>query len=176
MIYYSNPFAIDKNIGKAYNKFCELVPNDDDWIVLQDGDMMYLTPDWGNRINEAIHQNGQDFALLAPVTNRLNVPHQLHNNQFSNDHNIINHFNIAKGYNNPTAKEVESVAGVCMIFQKKTWKKIGGFVENSRTFDTQFCIALKKKGFRIGLIQNLYVYHQYRIWSETPQKDVKHLE
>jgi hypothetical protein len=47
-IFYSNPFDLDKNIGKAYNEYLASInANDDDWIVLQDGDILYLTPDWG---------------------------------------------------------------------------------------------------------------------------------
>src|SRR5690606_27666121 len=63
-IWYSNPYSTQKNIGKALNEVCELVP-DDDWIGLQDGDMMYLTTDWGLQIEEALKKYGNEFSLIG---------------------------------------------------------------------------------------------------------------
>jgi hypothetical protein len=50
-IFYSNPFDLNKNIGKVYNEYLSsLNANDEDWVVMQDGDILYLTGDWGKRI------------------------------------------------------------------------------------------------------------------------------
>ena len=79
MIIYSNPFRSDKNIGKAYNDFikCLNVP-DDTWIVLQDGDITYLTDDWGKRIEESLALDGEKFGLVGCRTNRIKQTYQLH--------------------------------------------------------------------------------------------------
>jgi len=95
-IFYSNPFSLDKNIGKAYNEYLASInANDEDWIVLQDGDILYLTPDWGKRIHDALSLDGDKFGLVGCYTNRLRSKHQLHEKSFSNDLNIRNHYNIA---------------------------------------------------------------------------------
>lgn len=177
-IWYSNPYSMTKNIGGAINDFCRLVPSDDDWIVIQDGDIIYLTPDWGVKIHEAIKVHGSKYALLGCMTNRLNSLHQLHQHKRSDDHDIKNHFDIAKTYNENTCIDVTSknIAGCWMAFKKSTWQKVGCFKENDIAFDTDFCSRVKRKGMKIGLINNLYVYHLYRIWSDNPQKAKEHLK
>ena len=38
--------------------------NDNDWIVIQDGDIIYLTSDWGARIHKALEMDGDKFGLM----------------------------------------------------------------------------------------------------------------
>ena len=175
-VWYSNPFSLDKNFGKAINDFCELVPNLEDWIVIQDGDMTYLQPDFGKVIHDHIQANKKEFALLGCMTNRLAGTHQCHKGQMSDDHNILNHLEIAKTYTGNQCLEASGVAGVFMAFSKDTWLKVGKFKENTYTFDTDFCNKVRSKGLKIGVMQGLYVYHQYRPWSKTPKSDIQHLK
>jgi hypothetical protein len=175
-IWYSNPYSVEKNIGKAYNEFCDLVPNEDDWIVMQDGDMMYLRPDFGSVIHDTLQKHGDKYQLFGCLTNRLASTHQLHENTFSNDHDIMNHLQIAKQYDGTEVVDTHGIAGLFMCFQKKTWKKVGGFQENTHTFDSEFSVKVKRKGMKIGIMKGLYVYHQYRPWSNSPRTDVKHLK
>jgi cellulose synthase/poly-beta-1,6-N-acetylglucosamine synthase-like glycosyltransferase len=180
-IYYSNPYSVEKNIGKAINDFCQIVPNDDDWIVVQDGDILYLTPDWGKRIHDALKVDGDRFGLVSCYTNRLSSGHQLHGGKRSDNHDIRHHYEIAMSYTREGIEEIKrfnNIAGFFMAFKKSTWRKVGGFRENDIAFDTTFCTAVKAKGYKIGLIRSLYVYHAYRIWNEDgkPQRDKAHLK
>lgn len=180
-IYYSNPYSVQKNIGKAINDFCAIVPNEDDWIVIQDGDILYLTPDWGKRIQDAIKKDGDKFGLVSCYTNRLSSGHQLYGGKRSDNHDIRYHYKIANTYNAEgiePLKRHQNIAGFFMAFKKSTWRKVGGFRENDIAFDTSFCMAVKSKGYKIGLIRSLYVYHAYRIWNEDgkPQADRAHLK
>src|SRR5690606_25808907 len=43
-IWYFVPGAGDKNLGAALNRHCELVPSDDDWILIRDNDTAFLHP------------------------------------------------------------------------------------------------------------------------------------
>lgn len=177
-IYYSNPFSIEKNIGKAYNQFCDLVPNDDDWIVLQDGDILYLTSDWGRRIYDSLKKDGDKYGLVSCYTNRLASSSQLHNSKRSDNHDIKHHAKIAESYTKTGIKEhrATGVAGLFMAFKKSTWKAVGGFAEDSISFDTDFSQRVRRKGMKIGLMTNLYVYHWYRGWeTANPQKSKGHL-
>jgi len=177
-IFYSNPYALDKNIGKAYNEFVRsLNAKDDDWIVLQDGDILYLTHDWGKRIHDALSLDGDKFGLVSCYTNRLRGKHQLHGNEFSYDTDIKNHYDIALTYNREGIEETKHyVAGFFMAFKYKTWKAAKGFKENSAAFDSIFSVHVKELGLKIGLIRSLYVFHAYRIWSDKePWNDNKHL-
>lgn len=177
-IYYSNPFRSDKNIGKAYNDFIKkLSPNDDDWIVLQDGDMMYLTPDWGKRIEDALRLDGHKFGIVGCYTNRLNSVNQLHGRKLSEDFNIKNHHDISLGYNEEGIEPFgHIVAGMFMAFQYKTWKMVGGFVEKNISCDAIFNQMIFERGMTSGLIRSLYVFHLYRIWADKdPRNERKHL-
>jgi hypothetical protein len=176
-IFYSNPFSLDKDIGKAYNEYlCSLNANDDDWIVMQDGDILYLTPDWGKRINDALCLDGDKFGLVGCYTNRLRSKHQLHENAFSYDLNLRNHFEIANSYKEDGIQEIKQyIAGFFMAFQYKTWKKIK-FTENSLAFDSLFSMRVKELDLKIGLIRSLYVFHGYRLWADVdPWNEKKHL-
>lgn len=178
-VHYSNPYSADKNIGKVLNDFCAMVP-DGDWICLQDGDMMYLTPDWGRQITDAIVRYGDRYALIGCLTNRLGRSIQRHNGVFSNDHDMRRHYQIAcelKDSNWSEVKDITSqgyVAGMFMLFPKSTWNRVK-FVENTATFDDQFSREVLRKRGRLGLMTGLYVYHLYRIWSDSPVGDKKHL-
>jgi GT2 family glycosyltransferase len=174
-IWYTNPFSVEKHFGKAINEFCEIIPNDSDWIVIQDGDMMYLSPNWGEIIQKTIERN-QDYSLLGCYTNRLRGLHQVHEGRFSNDHNILNHLEIAKGYSGFEVEPCKTIAGLFMAFPKSTWKKVGGFIEKGYTFDSDFSTKVRKAKMKIGLMKGLYVYHQYRPWAKNPFDNIKHLK
>jgi len=181
MIYSFTPFSVEKNFGKAINQCCSIVPNDEDWICIRDGDAMNLTPDWGVIMQDAIDKYGSDYQLFGCWTNRLNKDnggHQLIPN-FYQEYDIAYHYFLAKNINELSPDliiPVQSVAGFFMLFQKKTWILAGGFAENSKAFDVKFCDAVKKKGGKIGLINRLYMFHLYRIWAKGDAgRDSKHL-
>lgn len=176
-IYYSNPFSLEKNFGKAINEFCELIPNDEDWVVIQDGDMMYLQPDFGKVIYDNIQANKDKFALFGCMTNRLAGPAQCHAGVLNDDHDILNHLKIAKQYSGTECIEISEVAGVFMAFSKGTWLKAGKFIEQEKlySFDRDFCKRVRNCDLKIGLMTGLYVYHQYRPWSNCPKDDTNHL-
>jgi GT2 family glycosyltransferase len=179
-IYYSNPYSTSKNFGKAINDFCRLVPNDDDWIVIQDGDIIYLTSDWGTRIEKGLEMDGDKFGLIGCYTSRLRNTHQLHNNQFSFNNDLFYHYLIAETYNKSGIQDIGklNIAGFFMAFKKSTWIQVKGFDENTRVFDTIFNNKVRALGMKVGLIRSLYVYHAYRIWSKSsqPWNDYKHLK
>jgi len=179
-IHYSTPFSTEKNIGKAYNEFCELVP-DGDWIVLMDGDVLRLRPDWGHQIEEIIRRNKDNFKLISCVTNRLRADHQLYNNRFPEIADIDYHVKVANKLAAQRYADVEAtsyVAGLCLIFNKDTWKAVGGFRENSILFDKEFNTDIRAKfgGNPIGIAKGLYVFHLYRWGSKDPYNDTQHLK
>lgn len=178
-IWYSNPFNTDKNIGKALNEFCELVP-DGDWICLQDGDMMYLTPDWGKQIEDVVKSVGDTYGLIGCVTNRLGRNIQRVGDMDDN-HDILYHYEIAKDIKESNYGVVEDitnkryVAGMLMLFPKKVWSDVK-FPENNIAFDDAFSKAVTRKGYKLGLMRGLYVYHFYRAWSTNPKTSRAHLK
>ena len=179
-IYYSTPFSTEKNIGKALNEFCELVP-DDAWIVLRDMDTLFLRSDVGNQIEDIIKKNGEKYKLISCMTNRLRANHQLHNSRFSEDPNMNNHVLLANQYHLNWYDQVEAtscVAGLLMIFHKSTWEQVR-FRENSILFDKEFNTDIRARfGGRtpIGIAKGLYVFHLYRWGAKDPYNSIEHLK
>lgn len=177
-IYYSNPYNTSKNIGKGLNDFCKLVP-EDAWICLQDGDMMYLTPDFGVQIEKVIKEYGHNYGLIGCMTNRLGRQIQ-RIGDLDNNHDIIKHYEIAVKLSKDNFGVVEDithkryVAGMFMLFPKSLWNKVK-FKENNIAFDDAFSQDVRRAGYRLGLMKGLYVYHLYRAWSDNPVKSREHL-
>lgn len=181
-VFYSSPFRTDKNIGLANNEFISLLP-DDSWICITDADAMFLRPDYGKCIEEIIQAHGNDFGLIGCTTNRLGGLHQLYENKFSEDFDIMSHYKIANKIwadNGSKVSTATGVAGVCMIFSKKTWLKAGKFKEKSITADTEFNKAVVRSGGKIGLANGLYMFHAYRLHEagngqKKAQQSIAHL-
>lgn len=178
-IMYSNPFAVDKNIGRAYNEFCNIVP-DDHWICLQDGDMMYLHNEWGKQIENIITMHGRNYDLFGCVTNRIGGDSRQHPfPELFDDPDYTHHKAKAielfdTKYSTVTPTDLP-VAGLLMVFHKSTWKK-HPFKEKTHHFDTDFGFDILNSGGKIGIMQGLYVFHDYRFGRNNPTKYVKHLQ
>lgn len=180
-IWYSTPFSTEKNIGKSYNEFCENVPSSDDYICLMDGDICFLTPKWGKQIEETIKLHGEDYDLITCLTNRLGRPIQRYKGEFSENFDMKHHALIAKELEENHWCKIEDitdkkrVAGLMMIFKKSLWEKVK-FRENDIAFDDSFSKDLLKLKCRFGLMKGLYTFHCYRILSDNPIGDNKHLK
>lgn len=179
MIFDITPYRRDKNIGKAYNERIEVLP-DDAWIIVRDGDCMYLTPDYGSIIEKTIENHGEHYALFGALTNRLGMERLCYLQRFNTDTDVKNHYPIAVELGGKEhVVPVNLVAGFFMMFKKSTWKEVGGFKENSIHADQEFSKSILAKGMKIGQIQGLYLFHSYRIWQDTHAgawKDVSHLK
>jgi GT2 family glycosyltransferase len=180
-IYYFTPYSIIKDIGGAINEHCRIVPNPENWIVITDADAMFCNPNYGRVIHEALEKHGDDYGLIGCYTNRLRGLHQLHNREFSDNHNIVDHYKIAAEYitkEGITELKSEGVAGIFMAFKKSTWMAAGGFRQNYIAADTDFNQKVRKLQMKIGLINGLYMYHAYRPWrtiDQQPWNDTRHL-
>lgn len=183
MIFDITPYRTDKNIGKAYNERIAVLP-DDAWVIIRDGDCMYLTPDYGHIIDGIIANHGDEYALIGALTNRLGIESLCYGGEFSEQMDIQHHFLMALGIKADGAgkiKESDLCAGFFMMFKKETWLKVGGFSENladAPYTDKRFCAKIKEAGSKIGIAQDLYLFHSYRIWEKSHKeawKSTQHL-
>ena len=177
MIYYFAPFDPDKNIGRSHNDHCALVPNPDDWICITDSDVLFLLPDTKTQISEIIKKHGENFQVYGCLTNRIASFHQQENG-FSDNTDILFHKDVAKKCQQEKRLEVAetniNVAGFLMIFQKKTWNRYR-FSDNSIRFDSEFTDKVKRDGGKLGIMQGVYVFHDYRLGHENPKFYINHL-
>ena len=165
-----------KNFGGYLNRVCGLVPNPDDLIVITDGDVMFLTPDWGKQIEDITEAN-HDIDVFGCKMNRCNVLSQKEEWLF-NSTDIQDHIENAKHrkseYYTIVGTTNGPIAAACMWFRRSVWDQIK-FKEDSIRFDIEFCFDAKNNGLKLGIASGLYVFHMYRYGSKDPANDYKHL-
>lgn len=175
-IFYISPYSIEKNISGAINDaIIQLNTNDEDWICLTDGDAMFLTPDYGRQIHGAIQKFGHEYQLIGCLTNRLYNDYQLAPNMFD-EMDLKKHYRVAERLYNQHGHEVVTynmeapIAGFFMLFSVAVWKSVGGFRNNSCTFDIEFTQEVRIKGGKVGIMPGLYMLHAYRLWAKDRQE------
>lgn len=173
-IRHIRPFSTSKNIGLEYNNTINDLP-DDCYVCLTDGDVMFLTPEWGNQI-EAIIKANPDYDLITCMTNRIGLPDCLINSEFYED-GMIGHIKTAMNrwsLHGTELKQTDVAPGMLMIFHKSLWHK-HKFTEKNIKFDRQFSRDVISGGGKIGVAQGLYIFHLYRWGHKDPQSYKKHL-
>ena len=169
MIHYLFPYSTTKNIGGAYNEAIRNLKADPtDWIVIKDGDVAFLTPEWGRQIAEVAAKT--DFQLLGCMTGRLRAKHQLIRGNFDTECNMFTNLEdaiLVEALHWAEVEEVPGIAGMFMMFRWKTWVEIGGFKEKTIKADMIFNQDVSKIGGKIGVMKGLYAFHGYRLWERT---------
>lgn len=169
MIYYSAPFDANKNMGVYYNKFMEILPNDDDWAVFFDSDTMFTTSDFGLLIEGAVKRY-PDAAAFTCFTNRVACQWQIAPgiDKVSNDMSYHRDFGLKlKNQYGSRCTQIPAnapwMSGMFLAIKKSAWKECGGFVEKGMLgVDNWFHQRLNETGQKLYLIEGLYIYHWYR--------------
>lgn len=166
MIYFFVPYSFEGNLGKAYNDYMRLLPNDDDWGVVMDGDTMFLTPDWGTHIKEIIDEN-PDAGCITCITNRIANKNQ---RVAMPSTSILEHrkkaMQLQRARRNTVMRTKRHISGLLMAVKKSTWKQIPfpelGTVLN---VDNVWSKKLLKSGKQLLIAKGIYILHYYR-WAE----------
>ena len=166
-IYYFTPYSLNKNLGAAYNEYMRLLPCDDDYACFIDADAMFLNPLFGTQINTII-TNNPNVGMFTAVTNRVGNPRQCYKNKISKDANIIHHKDISsllcKKSPYRLSKIDYPISGHLMIIQKKVWNHFH-FNEDLKILgvDNDISNRLLNAGYKIYLMQGVYLFHYYRL-------------
>lgn len=179
-VWYSAPADPEKNIGRAYNEFCDRITDDpDDWICIRDMDSLMWPELALKQIEDVLELNGEKYQLFGCVTNRLATEYQRpFPEDFDNPSVLKANERALWLHNNKYAQVADHgrpIAGLFMLFQKKTWER-HPFKEGIYTADTEFGESILNAGGKIGLMQGLYVFHYYRFDKPNPTKYLRHLE
>lgn len=178
MIYYFKPFSSEKNLGKAYNHYMSLLPNDSDWGCLLDGDTMFLTPNYGNQL-EIIINKYPNTGIFTCVTNRVGNLEQCYQNKISENSDILYHKQIADKLQKENFDKVKVlnkiISGHLMLIQKKTWNNIqfDEIPNKLLSIDNHFSYNILKSNKEILLMEGVYLFHYYRFLQGV--KDKSHL-
>lgn len=167
MLYFFTPYGFDGNLGKACNQYMELLPNDEDWACLMDGDIMFLKNDYGKHIQDCINRY-PDTQLFTCLTNRVGKKKQLHQGYFSDVADIKVHRRLALNLSGQLSTDAPVInaplSGFLLVIQKKAWKKVR-FSEAKKQLgvDDDFTKRLQASGAKIRIMMGLYVFHYYRL-------------
>lgn len=181
-IYHFVPGAGDKNLGREINKHCEIVPNDNDWIVIRDNDTCYLHPYINKQLEDIIKKHGNDYQLFSCVTNRLGLKYQLPYG-LMDETNILKIRELAEKHYKEYYDEVipcsrlQPTAGLFTMFQKKTWNKlkyVDGLATPGAFIDWQFTHGHLQLGHKIGICKGVFLFHYYRMHQDN-WREYKHL-
>jgi GT2 family glycosyltransferase len=169
-IWHFTPWADDRDLGKAYNEYCALVPDENDWICLRDGDTMFLGIRWGQVCRWYI-DNYPGTGLFSAITNRVGDPSQCVKNKMDKKPRIEYYREYAMKMerfppkDRPREKLLKApISGFCMLFQKKTWQR-HPFEEGVGLLriDNAFSRKVKHSKKPIVLMSRLFVWHYYRL-------------
>ena len=167
------PYALDRNLGAAYNRAMALLP-DGGWAVMIDHDAMNTTREWFRLIAEAIAFLPEAGAFVA-VTNRIDAFWQRAEEADIDNHDIGYHTAIG------TARlarrtllditETKGFGGVLFAVSKAAWREAGGFADGMLCVDHSLHFGLRRAGRRVYLLDGLYVYHRRRAFVGTLPAD-----
>lgn len=186
MIYYFTPYSIEKKLFEAIDSYINLLPEDDDWACLMDGDTMFLTSDFGHQIQEYVDKY-PDTGLFTCYTNRCHYKCQMYDeHELFNETDIKRHHKAAKLISIVMKDGIfdidRRIAGHLMVIQKRTWWKIRNEVQikcikqekKIRGVDTKISNAILHAGLKIRLMQGVYIFHYLRLDKDI--NDTTHLE
>lgn len=178
MIYYSIPYNTDKNLGKYYNDFMKILPNNDDFACFVDGDTIFTTPNYGHIIERVILEN-KNIGCFTALTNRVFCVWQVANGVDINNNDMEYHRTFGKNILEIYDTYCEDVtmkalmSGFLILINKKTWKKIGGFKEDGMLgIDNDLHLKIRKCREKMYMMKGIYLYHWYRYPNRS---DISHL-
>lgn len=169
MIWYHQPFDLNKNIGVYYNQAMSMI-DDSDWCCFVDGDAMFTTASYGQQI-ETILQANPSYGLLYATTNRIGCEWQKADGIDTKNDDIKYHRKVGESIWMKFGSKVEKVncyktggSGFLILVNKQTWKMAGTFSQYGMLgVDWNFFERVKRARVdNIGLMKGIYLYHWYR--------------
>ena len=180
-IYFFKPYSFEKNLAKAYNQYMSLLPDENDWAVLMDGDVAFLENDFGDVIKRNIEQyddgNVGMFGCFASRTrNRELRPDEIYK---EDDYDLISQKNryiqVREKYGDSVKLIDDHCTGFFLCVKKKVWQHIPCPDNGTlRKADENWSHELLKAGYKLLCMQGMYVLHYYRA-AEGGAKYKKHL-
>lgn len=174
-VWHFIPYSTEKNLGKAYNEYMNLIP-DNDSACFTDGDSMQLLPNWGHVIQTYAEQNPN--AVLTCWVSRLHELAKGQNAQLVSGDvkealKAAQYYQKEFGYNTTPIRG--SVSGTLMLIPERIWKA-HPFGEknvyrpnepNLLGCDNEWTNRIRAAGVPILRMDGLIVYHQYRLLQGT---------
>ncbi|MFA5217261.1 hypothetical protein [Sulfuricurvum sp.] len=159
------PWEPGRRLGFACNRMFKTV---EDWGLILDWDVTLLNINWYDICLRAIEKVGHDAGLISCLTNRIGCP--LQKFVSGDNDNIADHMATAKACEMCWPGEVEDVtdkpnklSGMFFLTRRKIWDAVGGVPDDKFIgMDNYYHDRVKEAGYRIYIMKDLYVFHNYR--------------
>lgn len=174
-VYIRTPYSLTKNIGEQYNKEFASCP-DEDALCFIDGDMMFLTPDFGHILNDYANLYPND--VLTCWTNRTHSLSKEQQHQCTT-YDVKECIEAAMRIKDDrTVTEVTGIMSMLLqVIPKSVWLK-HPFIEynqyrpdetNMLGVDSEWSNRIRKNGVRVLRMNGFLMYHQYRLLTNSKE-------
>ena len=177
MIHFPTPFALDKNLGRAYNnEFKHVAPGD--YVCLRDYDTLFLLPDTIPHLYGYVAKYPEiDIFTCYANRNHISLSNQLLYSKVENNADIHYHIEVAQTQTKYLYNVTEikgNIAGFFMLISKRLWTSVK-FPETMKCFGVDFAYSalLRQKRIKIFRMDGVYIWHTYRLQHGVDNK--KHL-
>ncbi len=168
------PWEPGKRLGYACNRIFKTV---EDWGLILDWDVTLLNINWYDLCLEAIEKVGHNAGLISCVTNRIGCPMQKQplSDTLRESDNIGEHVNVScvaqMQYGNDlngsgivdVTDSHHKLSGMFFLTRRKVWDEVGGVPDDKFLgMDNYYHDRVKEAGYRIYVMRNLYIFHNYR--------------
>jgi GT2 family glycosyltransferase len=155
------PYEPEGKLGWDYNRV--MSETDHDWVLFLDHDVLLaLNPNWYHICQKVIEQE-RKVGVFTCKTNAHHSDTGQCDESAPNTDCLFEHVLHAKEVwdeNQYKCSDVNKTSGFFMLVNKKAWKMAGGFPGVGMfKEDWNFTRAVKRAGYRLVLIEGLYVYH-----------------
>ena len=163
------PWCDSGRIGKAYNDIME--KHVEDWVIFIDHDVLLVNPLWHDICMSMIRRIGHQAGMVSCFTNRIGCRFQKAPGVDKKTDDIKYHRDYARNLYQKNKGKIKDLttapggrfSGMFILTHKQAWKDAGGFKESIAFFnvDCSYFTAVKKAGYRVCRMDDLYVYHGY---------------
>jgi len=114
MIWTHLAYSQQKNLGKAYNDFMKLLP-EDDWACYLDHDAMMTTTTWYNQLESVISKH-PECRCFVPMTNRIGCEWQRYGWVSEEDHDIRYHRRVGLQIQQSDYDIIEMIGHIFLLY------------------------------------------------------------
>lgn len=173
-VYYFQPFAVNGNLGQAYND-CEYGLDDEDYLCILDQDVCFLDYRQKKWIAETIDKN-KEYDVFTCMTNRLSGGPQVVTTLYDQPNIIMHKKRVLlqwKTYGTSVMTPTQPTAGLFMVMKARVLRAVM-FKNGLMYLDTDFYNRATEMGFKFGIMRGIYLYHYYRLLES--KNNIDHLK
>ncbi len=159
------PFALNKDLGRAYNEEFENVPAGD-WVCLLDYDILLLTPGTIRQLYKYVETH-PTAGLFTCYAHRTANRHQIYPGNLANEMQVYKHIKVAREMEkgSVSVNELkEPISGFLMLVSKAWWERVK-FPEGDGCLgvDNEFSRRIMAAGGKVLRMNTVFVWHTYRL-------------